>query len=113
MSTQGKSTPVTNREDWIASVQVRNDDGELVDLTGGEIVLSVQDKNTLQNVLTATTTAGTITITGLGMFEFTFTVDQMRGLAAKTYSLGSTVKLNGVTQQLFVGDVPVLDGIVP
>ena len=106
--------PVSNREDWIDQCEVRDDNNALVNLTGATIVIAVRDRTTKGNLLNAKTADGTIVIQGIGIFQFTFTVSQMRGLdASKSYEVGCTILLNGVTQQFFIGTVSVLDGIVP
>ena len=104
---------VSNRQDWIDQIEVLEEDDTLVDLSAAVIVLSVRDKRSKQNLLTAQTADGTILIQGLGIFQFTFTLSQMRGLdASKQYEVGCTIQLNGVTQQFFVGNVPIIDGVV-
>lgn len=106
--------PVSNRADWVDQVEVRDGDtDDLVDLSAATIVLAVRDPSTKMVLLTAQTSNGTITIDGLGVFGFTFTVSQMRGLdAGKRYEVGCTIKIGGVTQQFFTGSVSVLEGIV-
>lgn len=106
--------PVSNREDWVEQVEVRSEAGVLVDLSTAVIVMAVRERQSKQQKLLAQTSDSTITIDGVGFFTFTFPVSQMRGLdASKTYEIGCTIKLNGATQQFFIGTVPVIDGIVP
>lgn len=107
--------PVTNRQDWVDQCEVRDeDDNGLVDLTDAVIVLSVRDRNSKETIMTAKTDDGTIVVQGPGIFEFTFTLTQMRTLeVSKAYDVGCTVVRNDITQQFFIGAVPVLDGIVP
>jgi hypothetical protein len=111
---QATFEPVSNREDWIQQCEVRNEDGELIDLTDAAIVMAVRDRQSRQQKLLAQTSDSTITIEATGIFTFSFSVTQMRGLdASKTYDMGCTIQLNGTVQQFFVGSVPVIDGIVP
>jgi len=105
--------PVTNREDWIQQCEVRGDDtGDLIDLTGATIVVAVRDKVSKVIPMVAQTSDGSVVIQGIGFFQFTFPVATMRGLDAKTYEIGCTILLNGVTGEFFIGTVPVIDGIV-
>jgi hypothetical protein len=111
---QAKFEPISNREDWVEQCKVFDLNGALFDLTGATIVLAVIERQSKQQKLLASTTAGTIVIQGLGVFEFTFPVGQMRGLdASKAYDVGCTILKNGRTRQYMIGMVPVIDGIVP
>jgi hypothetical protein len=111
---QATMEPVSNREDWVQQCEVRDEANDLVDLTGAVIVLAVRERKSQVQVLLAQTADSTIVVQALGIFQFTFTVAQMRGLdASRAYDLGCTILLNSVTSQFFIGSVPVLDGIVP
>jgi hypothetical protein len=106
--------PVSNREDWTDDCAVRDEANVLVDLSAAIIVLTVRDKQSQSAVLVAKTADSTITVTGTGIFEWTFTEAQMRTVPVpREYNIGCTLKLNGTTRQLFVGTINVLDGIVP
>ena len=104
--------PITNRQDWVDQCEVRDEEDELVDLDDATIVFEVYDRDSATTVLSATTDNGQITIDSDGIFSFNFPLDDVRGLFAKTYDVGCTIELNGVTQQFFRGTVPVLDGVV-
>lgn len=111
---QATFEPVSNREDWIEQCEVRTEAGVLVDLSAAVIVMAVRERQSKQQKLLAQTADSTITIDATGIFTFTFTLAQMRGLdASKAYDMGCTIQLNGTTQQFFVGSVPVIDGVVP
>lgn len=107
--------PVTNREDWIQQCEVRDQDDNLFDLTGCTIVMVVRERKTRIQRMIAQTTDGSIVIQSAGVFQFTFPLAQMHGLDVNvSYEVGCTIKLpTGVTQQFFVGSVPLIDGIVP
>jgi hypothetical protein len=105
--------PVSNREDWVNTSEVRDQDNNLVDLTTATIVVELRDKNAKRVLLSAKTADNTITIPSTGFFAWTFGVSQMRSLdASVAYEIGCTIQLNGITHQYFRGSVPVLDGIV-
>lgn len=105
---------VSNREDWIEQVEVRDVTNVLVDLSTATIVFAVRDKQTKAQLLLASTADGNITIVGTGVFQWEFTEEEMRGMdASRAYECGCTIALNGTTKQFFIGTVNVLDGIVP
>jgi hypothetical protein len=105
--------PVSDREDWIDTCEVRDQSDVLVDLSAATIVLAVKDKTSKRVLLTASTTNGKIAIVSTGIFTFTFTKAEMRGLNASiAYDVGCTIELNSVTRQFFTGKVPVIHGIV-
>jgi hypothetical protein len=111
---QATMEPVSNREDWVQQCEVRDENNDLIDLSSAVIVLAVRDRKSKVQVLLAQTSDSTIVIQATGVFQFTFTESQMRGLdASRAYDLGCTLQLNGTTSQFFIGSVPVLDGIVP
>jgi len=106
--------PVSNRADWIDQIEVRDQNDQLVNLTGATITIGVRDPKTKAALLNSKTGDGTLVLQGTGVFQFTFSASKMRGLdASKQYEVGCTILLSGVTQQFFIGTVGVLDGIVP
>ena len=62
-------------------------------------------------VLTATLGAG-ITHIETGVFQWHFTAAQMSALDAGDHEVGCTIVMDGVTMQLLIGMLPVMDGIV-
>jgi hypothetical protein len=112
---QGTIEPITNREDWIERVEVRDESNALVNLTGSTIVVAVRERMSKQAVLNGSTISGEVIIDALGTFQWTFPLAQMRNLTVnQTYDIGCTIKNgSGITRQFFIGSVPVLDGIVP
>jgi hypothetical protein len=106
--------PVSNRQDWIDTVEVYDDNENLVDLTGATIVMAVRDPKNHAQYMIAQTSDGTITIVSVGVFQFQFPLGLMRGFdLQRTFEVGCTILLNGITQQLYIGSVSVMDGIVP
>lgn len=129
---QGVLDPVSNRATWQKTVTVQDSGGTAVDLTGGTIVVDVREQRragfalpgyTGEQIISppitleATIANGKITFPSgnpaLGIFQWTFSVTDMRTLCAATYDVGITfTSAGGVTTQLFVGTVAVYDGIV-
>jgi hypothetical protein len=108
----GTLQPVSNKATWVETVEVRDDDNEPLDITSATIVVAVRNKKSKRVELTAETGNG-VTLPGdTGVFQFTFSVDQMGGLCPETYDVGVTIEIDDVTTQLFIGTVAVLDGVV-
>lgn len=109
----GNLDPVSNREDWTGTIGATDLDNLPVDITGASIDFEVRDRTTKVQSLAASVGHGiTITNGTDGIFEWSFTALQMGGLCPMTYEVGITLTLNGGITQLFIGTVPVLDGIV-
>lgn len=108
----GTLEPASNRAGFSLIVELLDDDtGDAVDLTGASIVFEVSDNSS--SVLSATTSNAKVTIVDTGIFKVDFTATEMRALCAKTYTLGCTVSnADSEPQQLIIGFLPVLDGIV-
>lgn len=49
----------------------------------------------------------------IGKYPFTFTPAQMATLQPGQYVVGANIERNGFVAQLVLGDLPVLDGVVP
>lgn len=109
--------PQSNRADWIECFEFKDDDPnqngehELIDLTGSTIVLAVKDEDGCQ-VLTASTTDGSIVIVSLGIAQYTFPRSSMTNLRPDTYEVGGTLERDGETMQFLIGTVPIVDGKV-
>lgn len=105
----------SNRASWRDSGTVKDVDGNLVDITGYPIVFQITEKDGTP-VMTASTANGKITVISTGVFQWFFTVTDMRGLwDSQTYQIGMTITSpdGSETQQLAVGYLPIVDGIVP
>lgn len=110
----GTLSPVSNQADWIEAYGLYDEEtGDPVDVSdAAEITISIRDPESGSADLTATLTGGTIEHIETGVFQWTFTVAQMQQLCAKTYDVGMTILKDDQTIQLFIGKLPVLDGIV-
>jgi hypothetical protein len=118
----GPLDPVSNRQDWKFIRQIIDDDtGDPVDLTGATITFELREKSDDQQynapawpgvTLSATTANGKITLVDTGTFQVWFPLADMQTLSPGYYDVGCTVLMNGVTEQLLAGTLPVVDGIV-
>lgn len=106
--------PTTNRQDWTETAQIKDEEtGAAINITGATIFLSVRDPKSEVEVLNASV-GNRITLTDptQGIFEWTFTDNDMSGVVANTYDVGLVMVLAGAATQLMLGSLPVLDGIV-
>lgn len=103
---------VSNRSGFSMQIELLDDDtGEAVDLTGATIVFEISDDGS--TALSATTANSKVNLADTGIFQVEFTAEEMRELCAKTYMVGCTVSnADSEPQQLIIGTLPVLDGIV-
>jgi hypothetical protein len=106
----GSLGTVSNRQDWSQAIDVVDENGDDVTITSASISLAVRKKNDSSPSLEASVGSG-ITIVS-PRFTFAFTDTQMRGLDPGTYDVGCTVEIAGTVDQLIVGTVVVVDGIV-
>ena len=106
----GSLGTISNREDWIQSIDVVDENGGDVDISAAQITLAVRKRNDTVPALTATVGDGIALASP--RFTFTFDVGDMRALAAGTYDVGCVVTVSGTTTQLIVGTVAIVDGVV-
>lgn len=112
---QGTLSPRSNKAGWNYIVEVIDEDtDEAVDISDTSIVLELRDPRTDTIALSGTTDNGCITLLDdVGFFQVTFTAIQMRTLLAESYEVGCTITNDdSEPQQLIIGTLPVLDGIV-
>lgn len=112
MSNEIKIEPVSNRADYLESWQAIDANGDAIDLTGATIVFEIVDPKCSSSALISATTAnGKITIS-----TTTFTVSiarsELTSREAKNYRVGCTIEQDDFTEQFFVGDFPIYDGVV-
>ena len=115
----GHIAAASNRADLLFQVVLidpkTNDN---VDFTGATITVALRPVSGGNNyapgpILTGTNQDGHITIIGPGNFTVKFSRSEMTQLRAGDYDIGITVLLNdGITYQLFAGQLPVVDGVV-
>jgi hypothetical protein len=112
MSNEIKIGPVSNRADYSESWQAIDENDDAIDLTGATIVFEIVDPQCSGNSLISATTAnGKVTIS-----TTTFTVaiarSELTSRDPKNYRVGCTIEQDDFTEQFFVGDFPIYDGIV-
>lgn len=105
---------VSNRADWIESIELINDDTNevITDLTGVTVVVAIRSRDPFYVYMSGTSDDGHVTFLLGGVIQWRFTADEMRTLAPLTYDIGITVAKNGITEQELIGSLPVLDGVV-
>lgn len=106
--------PISNREDWIGTVElIDNDTNEpVIDIAGYDMTLEVRDRFTRCVVLSATSDNGKVTTSSDSVIEWHFPLSDMQGVCAASYHVGITISRDGLTSQLLIGVLPVLDGVV-
>jgi hypothetical protein len=106
--------PVSNRADWIESIELIDDDtGEpITDLTGVTASLEVRSRDPYCQHLTGTTDDGHIVISDTGIIQWHFTATEMHCLSPRIYEIGFTITRDDITEQEMIGVLPVLDGVV-
>ena len=122
---------ITTRQSFVDEVEVVDaDDGTSVDLTGCTIKVQIATRYPFgaplytmppyydafpyaSPLLLASTDDGTITIPDVGVFVFSFTESQIASLCPGIYQVGCTIARDAEVAQLLLGDLPVLDGVVP
>lgn len=105
---------VSNRERWEEEFELY-DDAAAAPVTleeGDEVVFAVRCPHGLAPLFEARLSTGEITTDGLGLLLVKIPEERMRGLCPGQYVVGMTFERDGVTSQLFVGTVPVVNGVV-
>jgi hypothetical protein len=130
MAYGGVLAEVSNRASWIDCIELRDSetDEEIDFSTAQEIVVqlvAVMYDNyfrfdysftfggvTGALMITATLSGGQISIIQPGIFQFAFPRTQMNTLVAGDYNCGVTIVKDDQTEQLFAGQVRVIEGFV-
>ena len=110
----GHIAAASNRADLKFRVElvdpVTND---FVDLTGSTITVALRPTSQSMPAVSGTNLDGHLTVVSPGIFDVRFTRAEMTAFPAGDLDIGITVKLaDGVTYQLFAGQLPVVDGVV-
>lgn len=106
---------VTNREDWDVEVTIYDPEtGDVTNLTTlTAATLAVRDAETQTEKFALSLGSGlTVTSAVNGILSIAATAAQMRLLCAENYDVGLVVTIGGDIRQVFVGTLPVEDGII-
>jgi hypothetical protein len=129
MSYLGALPETSNRASYIENVELRDENGELIDLTGTQeivfqIISPTYDNYTRDGyglgfggalgaqTLIATLTNGKIAIIQLGVFQVKFTRSEMNTLPAGDYNVGVVIVRDEITTEIIIGTLPVREGVV-
>lgn len=106
--------PVSNRADWLETIELIDDDTGLVisDLSGVTVNIEVRQMPNSIRALSGSSDDGHVTYPGHGVIQWHFTKSEMSNLCAGTYEIGVTVTRSDLTEQELIGSLPVVDGVV-
>lgn len=110
----GHIAAASNRADLKFRVElVDQATNDSVDFTGATITVALRPTSQSMPALSGTNADGHITVIGLGVFDVRFTRAEMARFPPGDLDIGIVVTLaDGVTHQLFAGQLPVVDGVV-
>lgn len=121
-----KFDETSNAQAWIDSFQVLGEDGAVSDILADGWTVTVkiaalppQSRNSwdygalnTSAILTASSADGTVVIGDTDAMQWTFTADQMGQLGPGPYLIGGlATKASFPTTQLFLGTLPVIQGL--
>lgn len=116
----------SNAADWIDNWQVQGEDGVASDIYADGWTVTVKiaalppfarswgDYSGALNrspLLTTSTADGTVIVNGDDALQWTFTAAQMATLCDGSYAVGCLATKDGQTVQLFLGTLPMLQGL--
>lgn len=107
----GVFAPATDDSDWSMAVDLTDDTTNAAyNATALDFTVEVTDEG--QACLTATTTDGTLTRPASNQIAWCFTKAQMASLCrGRTYKVGCVAQdSSGHITQIFVADLPIIDG---
>jgi hypothetical protein len=107
----GSLAAVSNREDWIVTSPLIDDDGTEVTLTGATMNLYLCEKNDPTTaVLEGSTADGKITFPTTTSFQWAFTPSDLSDLCAGTYLVFLRITIDSVTTQIMAATVQIVEG---
>lgn len=107
----GSLGSVSNREDWIVSINLIGDDGTQFDLTGAEIVTYVCKPGCPNSpLLSGSIDDGVITLSDNYTMQWFFDDATMKNLCPAQYDVFCRVTLDDITTQLLAANIAVVDG---
>ena len=110
----GHIAAASNRADLVFQVELIDPKtNDFVDFTDATITVALRMTSQNLPALTGTNHDGHITVVGVGTFAVKFSRAEMTQFPAGEVDIGITVLLkDGITYQLFAGQLPVVDGVV-
>lgn len=107
----GSLGSVSNREDWIVSSPLIDDDGTEVTLTDADFEFFVCRQGCpTSSVLSGSIDDGKITLPTSTSFQWAFTPDDLSVLCAGTYDVFLRVTIDDVTTQILSATVAIVEG---
>jgi hypothetical protein len=95
----------SNRADWSEIFEIFDDEtGEQIDLSDSTILLEVRDD--------CRRVTASVALVDTGKFEATIPVEQMKQFCSGTFEVGCTLTRAGIITQEFIGNLPIMDGVV-
>lgn len=107
----GTFGPASNRADYRETIQLRaTDQDETPSVDDIELVIGGDGHcGALRKLLSA---GQIIYDEELGEFTFILMTDELRRFSAGTHDMGIVLTIDGAREQLFAGDIVIVDGIV-
>lgn len=107
----GSLPAVSNREDWIVTSPLIDEDGEEIDLTDASFEMFICRQNCPgQSVVSGSTADGTFTNPTSTTFQWWYTPEDMNDLSAGTYDVYLRVTIDDVVTQILSCTVPIVEG---
>lgn len=125
---RGAFPPISTRQSFRDAIEIFSDqDGTPFDLTGSKVQVSIASQwpalpggdywgygdSYPAPLLTCSTDDGTITNPAMGVYIFNFTPARIASLCPGQYVVGANISRSGFTVMLVLGDLSVIDGVVP
>ncbi|BCJ90368.1 hypothetical protein IZ6_11030 [Terrihabitans soli] len=107
----GTFGPASNRADYRETIQLRTaDDANFLEIEEIEIVVGNPNRcAALRKLLSQEQISYD---EELGEFTFILKAEELRGFSAGTYDMGIVLTIEGAREQLFTGEIVILDGVV-
>ncbi len=107
----GQLAPVSNKEDWIATSPLIDEDGSEVTLTDATIAMFICRQGSADSaILSGSTADGKITLPSATTFQWHFTPTDMAALCAGTYDVFLRVTIDDIVTQILSCAVSIVEG---
>lgn len=107
----GSLAPASRRTPWVESYKLVDDeDDSPVDLSdASEIKVEIFDQMHGHAALTASLSTGSVELIETGVFQWTFTQQQMQTLRPQAYDVNITITKDDLPISILVGSLPIVD----